>query len=361
MEPDPITAPIAIRIVRMASTQSTWEIAKALMADGIAGPGGGRWTSKAIYRIVSGRTYIGVWQYAEGAIEVPVPPLIAEADGRRPTAAWLADWQAAQAGMKERQMCSGARVSKAEDQFLLRRTLRCGHCGSGLRASSNGKTKTSKPIRYYVCPCHAPTRARALRKPVCSLPNVPAIQLEAEAWRLVSETLHDPDVLAAGLETARSARGAAERVRRDQRVVIDAEIAKHRKNLDSLVDQLVKLESAALIEAVDRRAKELAGMISNLTRLPDNLIAGPGDGLTDAEASVIQEFAATARVGLDEATPVERRELLETLRLRGRVLADPKGLPLGRRNRFKIEWEARIPLLHTAASLLMRDRLHITH
>jgi hypothetical protein len=64
---------------------------------------------------------------------------------------------------------------------------------------------------------------------------------------------------------------------------------------------------------------------------------------------------------LDEATPVERRQLLETLRLRGRVLADPKGLPLGRCNRFKIEWEARIPLLHTAAGLLKRDRLHITN
>jgi hypothetical protein len=43
------------------------------------------------------------------------------------------------------------------------------------------------------------------------------------------------------------------------------------------------------------------------------------------------------------------------LRLRGRVLADPEGLLLGQRNRFRIEWEARIPLLHTAAGLLKRD------
>jgi DNA invertase Pin-like site-specific DNA recombinase len=355
MEPDPITAPIAIRIIRMARSESTWEIAKALMAEGIPGPGGGRWSSKAIHRIVYDRTLIGQWSYAEGAIKVPVPPLIAEPDGRTPTPAWLADWRAAQEGMKERLMHSGARVAKAEDQFLLRRLLVCGHCGSGLRSSSNGKTKHSKPIRYYVCPCHAPTRARQFDKPVCELPDVPAIAIEAEAWRIVSETLLDPDVLAAGLEAARSTRGASERVRRDRRAVVDAEIAKHRKALESLVDQLVKLESAALIEAVDRRAKELESTITNLTRQRDTLIAGPSDGLTDAEAVAIRDFAATARIGLANATPAERRQLFETLRMRGRVLADPEGLLLGRRNRFRIEWEAHIPLLHTAAGLLKRD------
>ena len=86
MEPDPITGPIAIRIIRMARTDSTWEIAKALMAEGIPSPGGGRWSSKAVQRIVSDQTHIGLWHYAEGAIEVPVPPLIAEPDGRTPTA-----------------------------------------------------------------------------------------------------------------------------------------------------------------------------------------------------------------------------------------------------------------------------------
>jgi hypothetical protein len=185
---------------------------------------------------------------------------------------------------------------------------------------------------------------------------VPSIAVEAEAWRIVSETLLNADVLAAGLDAARSTRGAAERMRRDRRAVIDSEIANHRKTLESLVDQLVKLESAALIEAVDRRAKELEGIIANLGQQRDALIAGPGDGLTDAEATVIKDFAATARIGLAEATAAERRQLFEMLRLRGRVLADPEGLLLGRRNRFRIEWEARIPLLHTAAGFLKRDR-----
>jgi hypothetical protein len=259
--------------------------------------------------------------------------------------------------MRARTLHSGARLAKADDQFQLRGLLVCGHCGQTLRSSSNGKTKTSQPIRYYVCACHAPTRARKLAKPVCELPDVPAIAIEAEAWRVVSETLLNPDVLAAGLEAARATRGDAERVKRDQRSVIDAEIDKHRKTLDSLVDQVAKIESAALIEAVDRRAKELEGMIATLTRQRDTLIAGPGDGLTDAEATAIKDFAAIARIGLAEATRQERRQLFETLRVRGRVLADSEGLLLGRRNRFRIEWEARISLLHTAAGFLKRDNL----
>ena len=352
MEPDPITGSIAVRIIRMARTESTWEIAKALMADKIPGPGGGHSTSKAIHRIVYDRTHIGQWSYAEGAIEVPVPPLIAEPDGRTPTVAWLADWRAAQEGMKARLLHSGARVAKADDLFQLRGMLVCGHCGQTLRSSSNGKSKNSKPIRHYVCPCHAPTRARKLDKPVCELPDVPAVPIEAEAWSVVSETLLNPDILAAGLEAARSARGEAERVRRDQRSVVDAEIAKHRKTLDSLVDQLAKIESAALIEAVDQQAKELGSIIADLNRQRDSLMNGPGDGLTDAETTAIREFAATARIGLTEAKRQERRQLFETLRLRGCVLADPGGLLLGQRNRFRIEWEARIPLLHTAAGLL---------
>ena len=122
-----------------------------------------------------------------------------------------------------------------------------------------------------------------------------------------------------------------------------------------MVDKLADLESAALVEAIDRRAKELERTIANLSRQRAALLANPGNGLTDAEATTLQEFAAMARLGLANATPAERRQLYETLRLRGRVLADPEGMLLGQRNRFKIEWEAKIPLLHTATGFLKRD------
>ena len=240
-----------------------------------------------MHRVATDTTPIGQWHYADGEIEVPVPPLIAEPDGRTPDPAWLDDWTAAKAAMTARMARSGPRVPRNEDPFLLRGVVACGHFGATLRASSNGNTKHSQPIRYYMCACHSPTRARKLSKPACHLPDVPALALEAEAWRIVSETLLNPDVLAAGLEAARTTRGDAERARRDQQAVIGAEIAKHRKTLETLVDKLVDVKSDALIEAIDQRAKELEGTIVNLNRQRAALLANLDNGLTDAEATAL--------------------------------------------------------------------------
>ena len=259
MEPDPITAPIAIRIVRMARTESTWEIAKALMAEGIPGPGGGRWTSKAVASHRLWPDLIGSGTMPRARSTVPVPPLIAEPDGRTPTAAWLADWQAAQEGMKARLMHSGRAGGESRRSVpVARRCSPAGIAAQTLRSSSNGKSKNSRPIRYYVCPA-MPRRERvsSVSRSV-TLPDVPAIPIEAEAWRIVSETLLNPDMLAAGLDAARSTRGDAERVRRDQRAVIDAEIAKHRKTLDTLVDQLVDARKRRA-DRCHRPARERAG------------------------------------------------------------------------------------------------------
>jgi DNA invertase Pin-like site-specific DNA recombinase len=354
-EPDPITGPIAARIVRMGRTMSTWETAEALNAEGIPSPGGKRWTSVAVRRVLTDRTHIGEWQFSD--ITVPVAPLIAEPDNRTPTASWLSEWTAAQEALAGRYLVTGPRVSKEEDPFLLRRLMTCGHCGSTLRSSSNGKSVKHgwKPIRYYACNCHAPTRARQFGKPVCPLPDVPAIPLEDEAWRVVTETLLDPDMLAAGLDAAQATHAAAGRLRLDRLETVDAEIAKHRRTLDGLAEKFTASEAGEFLDAIMRRAKELEATIARLTKERAALTANPGPGLSDAETAAIFAFAESARLGIEEATPAERRQLFETLRLRGRVLADPDGMLLGRQNRFKIHWEAKIPLLHAATGLLKRE------
>jgi hypothetical protein len=82
-----------------------------------------------------------------------------------------------------------------------------------------------------------------------------------------------------------------------------------------------------------------------------------GPGLGESEADAIREFAETNRAGIEHATLADQRELFHSLRLRGMVYADPEGILLGRRNRFRIEWEARIPLLHAATGFLKREGL----
>ena len=359
LEPDPIAAPIVVRMVRMACTASTWEIATTLTDEGIPSPHGGRWTPKVVHRIVTNRTHVGEWRFSD--ITVPVAPLMAKDDNRTPTPEWLAEWNAAQEAMTERSGRSGPRVARVEDEYLLRGLLTCGHCGSLLRSSPNGKSRVDGSLlRYYLCGCHAPWRARRLNKPVCDLPDVPAAALEAEVWAILSTTLLDPEMLMAGLESARTTHLNAGRVQQDRLETIDAEIAKQRKSLETLAEKLTTTDAGEFLDAIMRRAKDVEATIAKLNAERGRMASNPGPGLSDKEAEAIRQFAESARAGLELATPAEKRQLLESLRLRGRVHADPNGVRLGRRNSFRIEWEAKIPLLHTETGFLKRDRVEST-
>jgi hypothetical protein len=47
---------------------------------------------------------------------------------------------------------------------------------------------TNRAHPYYECDCHEPAKAQKFGKPICTLPAVPALPLEEEAWSVVSET-----------------------------------------------------------------------------------------------------------------------------------------------------------------------------
>jgi site-specific DNA recombinase len=59
-EPDPLTAPIVVRIFTMIGEgKSTWMIAATLTREGIPSPGGTAWPHIAIQRILTNEAYIG--------------------------------------------------------------------------------------------------------------------------------------------------------------------------------------------------------------------------------------------------------------------------------------------------------------
>lgn len=60
LEPDPLTAPIARRILRDIQVRSTIQVSKELNEEGIPGPGGGRWRDTTIRRMVADPRYAGV-------------------------------------------------------------------------------------------------------------------------------------------------------------------------------------------------------------------------------------------------------------------------------------------------------------
>jgi hypothetical protein len=84
------------------------------------------------------------------------------------------------------------------------------------------------------------------------------------------------------------------------------------------------------------------GSRASTTNTPQSPPPRPGE----EQAVELGQFAAEVGVGIDQATPVERRWVYERLRL------DPdNGLQIGARNRFDLEFDAVIPLSDSVSRL----------
>jgi hypothetical protein len=221
----------------------------------------------------------------------------------------------------------------------LRGRLTCGHCHGAIQSVNN------HGVRYYRCARHCPSIARHARKPVCSMRDVFAPGLEAELQSILTATVLDEENLARGLAAAREQHDRADAVRSDRLSALDAEIARHRKRLEAMVDELIDAGPAAK-EAIRRRIGESEALMARLDRERVDLAAVRTEGLSGEEADAIQSFAAQVREGLADFTPADWRRLYEVLRIRGTVYLDPKGVRLGRYHAFRIEWDGAIRLLH---------------
>jgi hypothetical protein len=64
-------------------------------------------------------------------------------------------------------------------------------------------------------------------------------------------------------------------------------------------------------------------------------------GLSEGDATALEQFARSIQKGLDQASPVERRRTSELLRLKVRISNDTgNSVQLGRSCRFTLESEA---------------------
>jgi site-specific DNA recombinase len=86
LEPDPATAPIAVRILQAVRYRSTLDVADELNREGIPSSSGKRWTNKVIQRMATNPVYVGTWIYGRfdqrctpedhNGVAVAVPALI---------------------------------------------------------------------------------------------------------------------------------------------------------------------------------------------------------------------------------------------------------------------------------------------
>ena len=345
LEPDPTTAPIARDILRALRFRSTVDLMVDLNERGVPGPGGGRWNTKVLHRMARNPVYRGTWLYgwrsghAEPVAVAIEQPLLTPAE-----------WDDLQRALDGRRRHRSGRRDAARDPWTLRSRLRCAGCHGAIR------TKTNNGIRYYGCERHMPSAARRMDKPVCLLPDIHAADLEAELWRQLEATLFDPNYLGAALAAGVAKHQDADRLRAERLSVIDAEVAKQRKRLDALADDLADLGLESR-EAVRRRMKEAEELIGRLGSERADLTAVRSEGLSSDEASGIEAFAAELadmHHGLVNATPAELRALIDTLDVRGAVAVSTGGIALGRKHRFAINWTARINLSNSGAHLSSR-------
>jgi site-specific DNA recombinase len=335
LQPDPLTAPIVLRIFHEAAEVSANEVARRLTAD--ATPtylGGHVWSGSTVRTILQNPVYLGTapygrrdgeghWRDSSTWIMVEVPALVTQAE-----------WDAAHRGLRSRKLRRRRRRGQADDPYILRELLVCQHCGGGLACEASGL------YRYYYCMRHKPGRARDLGKACCPLPPVPAVVLEEHTWAMIGVALLDPARLTEGMAASRQRFEEAASRRREQCRTLEQEIKRRRAELRELVLDRARSRRGSetwriLDDAVRDSETNIERLLADRVRLePQGL-----PGLSVEQAEALEQFAAEVRLGLGGATPVERRKVSRLLQLTGRVRYSPDdGLRLGR-HRFVIDWD----------------------
>ena len=205
VEIDENKAMVVRRIFNLYAKQggTVRQIAKQLTLQGTPAPGGGReWNFYTVDRILHNEAYVGTLYYnrhncaaIEGThghkrpscqrilrpkeewIPISIPPIID-----------LETFHQAGIRVKDNQRFSPRNLQ--EDAYLLRRLVRCGHCGLSCRVSSN--TANPNCSHYYVCPG---TKKHFLIEKRCSQRCIGADALDELVWEEVSTRLQDPDLV----------------------------------------------------------------------------------------------------------------------------------------------------------------------
>jgi site-specific DNA recombinase len=227
-------------------------------------------------------------------VEIPIPSIVSEET-----------FEAVQRAARDNAVFSPRRTEP--DTFLLRRLVRCGHCG--VKLASHRARREYGMARYYLCPHHDPVRAGGQDRR-CPERRIRADELDAFVFDQVRELLAQPELLAAG-ETAL----AAHRPAPDDELVA-AQLARLGRRLEGANAErrrLADLYQAGVIDddEMNRRAAELGARHRRLDQERQALVAqhatlGEHDHLTRR----IADFAERALAGLATLDFDGRQQLL---------------------------------------------------
>ncbi len=180
------------------------QIAKQLTLERIPTPGnGGQWNWSSVDRILHEEAYIGTYYYNRKQC-VPIEGVYGQKRQRfkcrwRPKEEWIAisvppivdlgTFQKAASRVRENQAFSARNLR--EGGYLLRKLVRCGHCGASCSAQTSKQTYQGQvhSSHYYSC---LRTTSGFLKQERCSQRRIRANVLDEWVWEEVSTRLQDP-------------------------------------------------------------------------------------------------------------------------------------------------------------------------
>ena len=361
-EVDEERMPVVRRLFALiAEGQALTAVARQLDAEGLPGPKGGRWNTKAVRAFVledvyrphthgeiaalvapevsgnldPGRNY-GVWwwnreRWQRRKVSEPDPSGTGRvyrwkvSSSPRPRSEWVAI-PVPDAGVP-RETVEAARVAVSEnvacssngDRFweLSGGVLRCAGCGGRMRTTVT--RKKGRTYFYYACANRRDGRAR-----LCSnAKTLRAESAEAAVWGLVSDLLSDPERIRAGLETMiegerKAGRGDLGREMRSWSERI-AECDKMRAGYQELAAKghMSLAELGPKLEEIENARATAEEELDALTRRHARL-----EELERDRDALMDSYAGAVPGALDALGPEERRRVYGMLRLKVSAHAD---------------------------------------
>ena len=255
-----------------------------------------KWSRTTVGRIVSSKTYIGVWQYGKNG----------SSNGRRfinPEDHWLSVevpaivdldvWDAAQ----DRKAINIASAKKnLKYQYLMNRRLICGACGS--KISACGSNDGYKNRLYYRC-----NVARGYDEYERKCGNARYFKSEDvdfTIWEWLKSFIRNPDAIDAGIAEYHENREREQAPIRERLQVVDDLLIDHRSQLQKLLDlyldgnfpkELLVERRQRLQDTVDSLANERVNLVSHL----ENSAYSP------EQLQAMKEYTQEIAAGLEEA------------------------------------------------------------
>jgi site-specific DNA recombinase len=290
-------------------------LAVALSADGILSPEGKPvWRLSTICRILRSEAYAGRlhWNRTHTGYD---PALGRDRQTPRPREEWIeipipaiidqSTLDAADAKARDNSSDSPRRTEP--DTFLLRRLLRCAHCGVKLscrRAHRRGTT-----TRYYFCPHRDPWRAGGANRR-CPERQVRADELDTFVFDQVHRLLARPDLLTAAESALAGQTPAA-----DDELLATQLARLQRRLIASRTEQgrVADLYQAGVIDNAEmrRRFREIDARARRIEQEQQSLLTRQTELAADNRLQHgITDFAQRALRGIDTLDFAQRQQLL---------------------------------------------------